>query len=82
MGNNFACCQYQEENFIDEKGNLTQLDIVVQPKPRKQAVHQAMFNTSFRDHQVTMDPMLAFVLNDTEVLGRKGFAKIEIVEKL
>ena len=41
-----------------------------------------MFNSSFRDYQVTNDPILEFVLNDTEIRGRKGFAKIEIIEKL
>jgi hypothetical protein len=41
-----------------------------------------MFNSSFRDYQVTNDPILEFILNDTEIRGRKGFAKIEIIEKL
>jgi hypothetical protein len=41
-----------------------------------------LFNSSFRDYQVTNDPILEFILNDTEIRGRKGFAKIEIIEKL
>jgi hypothetical protein len=41
-----------------------------------------MFNSSFRDYQVTNDPILEFILNDTEIRGRKGFGKIEIIEKL
>jgi hypothetical protein len=41
-----------------------------------------LFNSSFRDYQVTNDPILESILNDTEIRGRKGFAKIEIIEKL
>ncbi len=41
-----------------------------------------LFNGQFRDYYTGKDEILAFVLNDSEVCGRKGFAKVEIIEKL
>jgi len=38
-----------------------------------------IYNSSFRGYQLTNDPIIEFVLNDTEIRGRKGFAKIEII---
>ena len=38
-----------------------------------------MCNSQFRDYYKGEDKVLSFVLNDTEICGRKGFAKVEII---
>jgi hypothetical protein len=41
-----------------------------------------IFYIKSSDYRVTNDPIIEYVLNDTEIRGRKGIAKIEIIEKL
>ncbi len=43
---------------------------------------QMIFKSNLFHYQVTYDPIIEYVLNDTEISGRKGMAKIELIEKL
>ena len=78
MGNHMICCKHQNE-LNEKEGSLTQIDLTNKKREKKQAQHQMIYNSSFRGYQLTNDPIIEFVLNDSEIRGRKGFAKIEII---
>ncbi len=61
---------------------MAEINLANQQRERKQMQSQMIFKSNLFHCQVTYDPIIEYVLNDTEISGRKGMAKIELIEKL